>query len=93
MIHSRYRCWGVPAVFSACSDETRLHWFHASSMDLDTEFELIGILIGELQTWRPPVEPPMPPAMLLLDRAACLASLMYPVSTVLLPQHGQHSHP
>jgi hypothetical protein len=29
------------------SDETHLHWFHASSMELDTEFELIGILIGE----------------------------------------------
>eukprot|EP00882_Tetradesmus_deserticola_P023656 GHRQ01025760.1.p1 GENE.GHRQ01025760.1~~GHRQ01025760.1.p1 ORF type:complete len:434 (+),score=180.85 GHRQ01025760.1:112-1413(+) len=28
------------------SDETHLHWFHASSMDLDTEYELIGILIG-----------------------------------------------
>ncbi|WIA41938.1 hypothetical protein OEZ86_009249 [Tetradesmus obliquus] len=28
------------------SEETHLHWFHASSMDLDTEFELIGILIG-----------------------------------------------
>lgn len=28
------------------SDETHLHWFHASSIDLDTEFELIGILIG-----------------------------------------------
>lgn len=48
-----YRCWGVPAVFAACSDETRLHWFHASSMDLDTEFELIGILIGELLQTRP----------------------------------------
>jgi hypothetical protein len=28
------------------SEETHLHWFHASSMDLDTEYELIGILIG-----------------------------------------------
>eukprot|EP00879_Flechtneria_rotunda_P008144 GHRR01008529.1.p1 GENE.GHRR01008529.1~~GHRR01008529.1.p1 ORF type:complete len:494 (+),score=174.37 GHRR01008529.1:547-2028(+) len=28
------------------SDETRLHWFHASNINLDTEFELIGILIG-----------------------------------------------
>lgn len=31
----------------SCSDETHLHWFHASTMELDTEFELIGILIGE----------------------------------------------
>jgi hypothetical protein len=30
-----------------CSDETHLHWFHASTMELDTEFELIGILVGE----------------------------------------------
>lgn len=34
------------SVLHFCSDETHLHWFHASSMDLDTEFELIGILIG-----------------------------------------------
>jgi hypothetical protein len=35
----------MPAA-AACSEETHLHWFHASSMDLDTEYELIGILIG-----------------------------------------------
>jgi hypothetical protein len=34
---------------NCCSEETRLHWFHASSMELDTEFELIGILIGVTQ--------------------------------------------
>ena len=27
-------------------DATRLHWFRASGLDLDMEFELIGILIG-----------------------------------------------
>jgi len=31
------------------SQETHLHWFCASNMNLDTEFELIGILIGEQQ--------------------------------------------
>jgi hypothetical protein len=38
---------GAVAVVVSCSDETHLHWFHASTMELDTEFELIGILVGE----------------------------------------------
>jgi hypothetical protein len=45
------RCLLLPAV-PAVSDETRLHWFHASNMELDTEFELIGILVGECaESW------------------------------------------
>lgn len=28
-------------------DTKRLHWFRASGLDMEMEFELIGILIGE----------------------------------------------
>jgi hypothetical protein len=28
-------------------ETTRLHWFRPSDLDIDTEFELVGILIGE----------------------------------------------
>jgi hypothetical protein len=28
-------------------EATRFHWFRPSDLDIDTEFELVGILIGE----------------------------------------------
>jgi hypothetical protein len=29
----------------------RLHWFRASGMDLEMEYELIGVLIGGVGGW------------------------------------------
>lgn len=48
-----YTCLQVRELFNpdygmfSADDATRLHWFRPSSLELDTEFELVGILIGE----------------------------------------------